>query len=207
MLRLCLLLTGFQKGEVAHRILSVGSSQRAQLISTLLEPLSPGEPLFQRLSSRGFLTITGKPAIPKPRPFRAAESAPRAQQMRTSICKALAFSPWSSLSAQPVALVMRVCMVVVRTSHDCIGPLPLHPPLQVSQLPPGANVEAYVMLIALPPLHCLQDCSTVCLSALSAHTWACPTWTLWYARTGALSCPVHCIALTGACLCCTGPEG
>jgi uridine phosphorylase len=49
-----------QRGEVANRILSVGSTQRAQLLSQLLEPPSKGKPLFTRLSSRGFLTITGE---------------------------------------------------------------------------------------------------------------------------------------------------
>ena len=49
-----------QRGEVANRILSVGSSQRAELLSQLLDPLpSAGAQLFRHLSSRGFLTITG----------------------------------------------------------------------------------------------------------------------------------------------------
>ena len=49
-----------QRGEVANRILSVGSSQRAELLSALLEPPAPGEPCMRHLSSRGFLTITGE---------------------------------------------------------------------------------------------------------------------------------------------------
>lgn len=48
-----------QKGEVANRILTVGSTQRAEMLSQLLQPLSPGTPMVQRLSSRGFMTITG----------------------------------------------------------------------------------------------------------------------------------------------------
>ncbi|EFJ47292.1 hypothetical protein VOLCADRAFT_92031 [Volvox carteri f. nagariensis] len=51
---------GTKEGEVAPRILSVGSVSRAQLLSTLLEPPALGKPLFQRTSSRGFLTITGR---------------------------------------------------------------------------------------------------------------------------------------------------
>ncbi|KAG2427917.1 hypothetical protein HYH02_014519, partial [Chlamydomonas schloesseri] len=51
---------GTKEGEVAPRILSVGSVGRAQLLSTLLDPPVPGKPLFQRISSRGFLTITGR---------------------------------------------------------------------------------------------------------------------------------------------------
>jgi len=51
---------GTKRGEVANRVLSVGSTQRAQLLSQLLEPPAPGQPLFTRLSSRGFLTITGR---------------------------------------------------------------------------------------------------------------------------------------------------
>ena len=48
-----------KRGEVANRILSVGSTQRAELLSKLLEPMSPGRPLFRHLSSRGFLTVSG----------------------------------------------------------------------------------------------------------------------------------------------------
>ncbi|GIL80023.1 hypothetical protein Vretimale_12853 [Volvox reticuliferus] len=51
---------GTKEGEVASRILSVGSVSRAQLLSNLLDPPTPGRPLFQRTSSRGFLTITGR---------------------------------------------------------------------------------------------------------------------------------------------------
>ncbi len=49
-----------QEGEVAPRLLSVGSVQRAEMLSQLLEPPAPGRPMFQRMSSRGFLTITGE---------------------------------------------------------------------------------------------------------------------------------------------------
>lgn len=48
-----------QKGEVANRILSVGSEKRALLLSEYLQPPAPGRPLFIYESSRGFLTITG----------------------------------------------------------------------------------------------------------------------------------------------------
>ncbi|KAL6753071.1 nucleoside phosphorylase domain-containing protein [Haematococcus lacustris] len=51
---------GTKRGEVANRILSVGSTQRAQLLSQLLHPPAPGRPLFSHLSSRGFLTLTGR---------------------------------------------------------------------------------------------------------------------------------------------------
>mmetsp|Transcript_11383 Transcript_11383/g.24464 ORF Transcript_11383/g.24464 Transcript_11383/m.24464 type:complete len:371 (-) Transcript_11383:889-2001(-) len=51
---------GTKKGEVANRVLSVGSTQRALLLSGLLEPPAPGKPLFQLTSSRGFVTITGR---------------------------------------------------------------------------------------------------------------------------------------------------
>lgn len=48
-----------QKGEVANRILSVGSEKRALMLSEYLEPPAPNRPLFIYESSRGFLTITG----------------------------------------------------------------------------------------------------------------------------------------------------
>jgi hypothetical protein len=51
-----------QRGEVANRILSVGSNERAILISHYLEPPAPGKPIFKMVSSRGFLTVTGEPA-------------------------------------------------------------------------------------------------------------------------------------------------
>ncbi|KXZ47755.1 hypothetical protein GPECTOR_33g637 [Gonium pectorale] len=51
---------GTKEGEVAPRILSVGSVGRAQLLSTLLDPPAAGKTLFHRTSSRGFLTITGR---------------------------------------------------------------------------------------------------------------------------------------------------
>ncbi|KAG2498251.1 hypothetical protein HYH03_004001 [Edaphochlamys debaryana] len=51
---------GTREGEVAPRILSVGSVARAQLLSSLLDPPAPGKQHFQRISSRGFLTITGR---------------------------------------------------------------------------------------------------------------------------------------------------
>ena len=38
----------------------MGSSQRAELLSALLEPPAPGQPCMRHLSSRGFLTITGE---------------------------------------------------------------------------------------------------------------------------------------------------
>jgi hypothetical protein len=53
-----------QRGEVANRILSVGSNERAVLISQYLDPPSPGRPVFKMVSSRGFLTVTGAPAPP-----------------------------------------------------------------------------------------------------------------------------------------------
>ncbi|KAG2494589.1 hypothetical protein HYH03_007355 [Edaphochlamys debaryana] len=51
---------GTREGEVAPRILSVGTVTRAQLVATLLQPPAPGRQLFQRVSSRGFHTITGR---------------------------------------------------------------------------------------------------------------------------------------------------
>lgn len=46
-----------QRGELANRILSVGSMDRALLIADNLE--GPEGEKFQHLSGRGFLTITG----------------------------------------------------------------------------------------------------------------------------------------------------
>ena len=46
-----------QPGEVANRILSVGSTTRAILVA---EALDSQHTLFQLESGRGFLTITGK---------------------------------------------------------------------------------------------------------------------------------------------------
>lgn len=51
---------GTKRGEVANRLLSVGSTDRAILLSQFLEPPRRGQPLLQRLSKRGFLTVTGK---------------------------------------------------------------------------------------------------------------------------------------------------
>ncbi|KAF8055740.1 purine nucleoside phosphorylase [Scenedesmus sp. PABB004] len=50
---------GCKRGEVANRILSVGSMDRALLVADQLQGGAPGAPLFQHLSGRGFLTITG----------------------------------------------------------------------------------------------------------------------------------------------------
>ncbi|WIA16113.1 hypothetical protein OEZ85_012832 [Tetradesmus obliquus] len=50
---------GCKRGEVANRILSVGSMDRALMIADQLQGAEPGAPLFQHLSGRGFLTITG----------------------------------------------------------------------------------------------------------------------------------------------------
>lgn len=61
-LRACtftLLVPVLQRGEVANRILSVGSMDRALMIADQLQGAEPGAPLFQHLSGRGFLTITG----------------------------------------------------------------------------------------------------------------------------------------------------
>ncbi len=51
---------GTCQGEVANRILSVGSQPRAVMLSQFLEPPSLSRPgLFMLESPRGFLTITG----------------------------------------------------------------------------------------------------------------------------------------------------
>eukprot|EP00879_Flechtneria_rotunda_P020628 GHRR01021707.1.p1 GENE.GHRR01021707.1~~GHRR01021707.1.p1 ORF type:complete len:312 (+),score=96.98 GHRR01021707.1:257-1192(+) len=50
---------GCKRGEVANRILSVGSMDRALTIADQLDGPEPGAPVFQHLSGRGFLTITG----------------------------------------------------------------------------------------------------------------------------------------------------
>lgn len=52
---------GTKRGEVANRILSVGSEKRALMLAEYLEPAAPGRGLFMLESSRGFLTITGGP--------------------------------------------------------------------------------------------------------------------------------------------------
>ena len=49
-----------QPGEVANRILSVGSTKRAILLA---EELDSQQSLFQLESGRGFLTITGAMAM------------------------------------------------------------------------------------------------------------------------------------------------
>ncbi|KAL4859498.1 Purine nucleoside phosphorylase DeoD-type [Chlorella vulgaris] len=51
---------GTKRGEVANRILSVGSEKRALMLAEYLEPAVPGQGLFMLESSRGFLTITGR---------------------------------------------------------------------------------------------------------------------------------------------------
>jgi hypothetical protein len=57
----CALISSIlQKGEVANRILSVGSDARARLLAEYLEPPAPGRSLFMLQSGRGFLTITGR---------------------------------------------------------------------------------------------------------------------------------------------------
>lgn len=50
---------GCKRGEVANRILSVGSMDRALLIADALDGPGPGGEPFQHMSGRGFLTITG----------------------------------------------------------------------------------------------------------------------------------------------------
>ncbi|PRW58451.1 uridine phosphorylase [Chlorella sorokiniana] len=51
---------GTKRGEVANRILSVGSEKRALVLAEYLQPPAPGRGLFMLESSRGFLTITGR---------------------------------------------------------------------------------------------------------------------------------------------------
>jgi hypothetical protein len=58
-MRCALFVPFLQRGEVANRILSVGSMDRALMIADQLQGAEPGAPLFQHLSGRGFLTITG----------------------------------------------------------------------------------------------------------------------------------------------------
>ena len=48
-----------QAGEVANRVLSVGSTKRAILLSQLLDPPENAAQLLEIESDRGFLTITG----------------------------------------------------------------------------------------------------------------------------------------------------
>jgi len=50
---------GTRRGEVANRILSVGSEKRALMLAEYLQPPAPGRGLFMLESSRGFLTVTG----------------------------------------------------------------------------------------------------------------------------------------------------
>lgn len=50
---------GTRRGEVANRILSVGSEKRALMLAEYLQPPAPRRGLFMLESSRGFLTITG----------------------------------------------------------------------------------------------------------------------------------------------------
>eukprot|EP00884_Botryococcus_braunii_P021187 jgi/Botrbrau1/7752/Bobra.0159s0181.1 len=49
---------GTKAGEVAPRILSVGSSKRARLLTRFLQCPGDSTTLFEHESSRGFLTIT-----------------------------------------------------------------------------------------------------------------------------------------------------
>ena len=53
----------WQAGEVANRILSVGSAKRAMLLSEMLLPLDNARQLLEVESDRGFLTITGDPFV------------------------------------------------------------------------------------------------------------------------------------------------
>jgi len=53
---------GLADGELANRVVVVGSPARARLLAENLEPEEPGKPLFERESDRGFLTFTGKHA-------------------------------------------------------------------------------------------------------------------------------------------------
>lgn len=49
-----------QRGDVAQRILGVGSLGRAKMLGTLLKPLAGQDRVRSVESSRGFLTITGQ---------------------------------------------------------------------------------------------------------------------------------------------------
>jgi len=51
---------GVRRGEVANRILSVGDTGRARLLSGLLEPTVTGGAIFETTSSRGFTVFTGR---------------------------------------------------------------------------------------------------------------------------------------------------
>ncbi|KAL3133066.1 hypothetical protein ABBQ38_006970 [Trebouxia sp. C0009 RCD-2024] len=51
---------GTKRGEVANKILSVGSTKRAMLLSQLLDHSDNEAHLFEIESDRGFLTITGR---------------------------------------------------------------------------------------------------------------------------------------------------
>lgn len=57
---------GTRRGEVANRVLSVGSEKRALMLAEYLQPPAPGRGLFMLESSRGFLTITGAPPLGHP---------------------------------------------------------------------------------------------------------------------------------------------
>lgn len=50
---------GVKPGDVANLVLSVGPVDRAERISTFLDPPATGRKMFRNMSSRGFLTITG----------------------------------------------------------------------------------------------------------------------------------------------------
>lgn len=52
---------GVKLGDVANRILTVGDHVRARKIAAYLDTEEEcGHPTFERLSQRGFLTITGR---------------------------------------------------------------------------------------------------------------------------------------------------
>lgn len=52
---------GVKQGDVANRILTVGDHVRAKRIAQLLDSEEEaGHPVFEKLSQRGFLTITGR---------------------------------------------------------------------------------------------------------------------------------------------------
>ncbi len=51
-----------KRGEVANRILTVGSAKRAEMLAEkLLKPQENDGTLFRKLSSRGFVTLSGTP--------------------------------------------------------------------------------------------------------------------------------------------------
>eukprot|EP00240_Pyramimonas_obovata_P005238 CAMPEP_0118933574 /NCGR_PEP_ID=MMETSP1169-20130426/12068_1 /TAXON_ID=36882 /ORGANISM="Pyramimonas obovata, Strain CCMP722" /LENGTH=415 /DNA_ID=CAMNT_0006876357 /DNA_START=95 /DNA_END=1342 /DNA_ORIENTATION=- len=51
---------GVKRGEVANRILSVGDTGRARMLSGLLEPAVAGGEVFETTSARGFTVFTGR---------------------------------------------------------------------------------------------------------------------------------------------------